>query len=224
MNKTFATATAANGKVYFAMIPTRKLIAVHHYFLRCTTIFGSIPDIRMINNDGVLDLIQEYETFNSRKNHDPDISLPTFKGDNWINFGDKFKSLLSMTFGSRVIALSYVIHFDDDNATNSKPLNEVEAPDLTDSTHVKQNATLFGQKFKEDNEQVYNMLSSKLQGTVGWNYIHTLKTPKDGRSAFMKLKSHYEGESFKDVYCEKPSRLLVVPSIMVKDWAACLSG
>ena len=203
MNKTFATATPANGKAYFAMIPTRKFIAVHHYFLRSTTILGSIPDIRSITNGGALDLIQEYETFNSRKDHDPDVSLPIFKGDNWINFRDKFESLLSMTLGSRFIALSYVIRLDDNNATNSKPLTEVEAPDLTDSNNVKQNATLFGQKFKEDNEQVYNMLSSKLQGTVGWNYIHTLKTSKDGRSAYMKLKSHYEGESFKDVYREK---------------------
>ena len=72
-----------------------------------------------------------------------------------------------MTLGSRFIALSYVIRLDDDNTTNSKPLNEVEAPDLTDISHIKQHATLFGQKFKDDNEQVYNMLSSKLQGTMG---------------------------------------------------------
>ena len=58
MNKIFATATAVNKKAYFAMIPTRKFIVVHHYFLRCTTILGSIPDIRMINNGGTLDLIQ----------------------------------------------------------------------------------------------------------------------------------------------------------------------
>ena len=84
-----------------------------------------------------------------------------------------------MTFGSRVMSLSYVIHLDDDNVTNSKPLNKVEAPNLIDSDHVKQNATPYGQIFKEDNKQVYNMLSSKLQDTVGWNYIHTLKTSKD---------------------------------------------
>ena len=57
MNKTFATATAANGKSYFAIIPTRKCIAVHHYFLRCTTILGSISDIKLINNRDALDLI-----------------------------------------------------------------------------------------------------------------------------------------------------------------------
>ena len=69
-----------------------------------------------------------------------------------------------MTFGSRVIVLSYVIHLDDDNAINSKPLNKVEAPNLIDSDHVKQNATPFGHILKEDNEQVYNMLSSKPSG------------------------------------------------------------
>ena len=47
MNKTFATSTAANDKAYFAMIPTRNYIVVHHYFLRCTTILDSIPNIRM---------------------------------------------------------------------------------------------------------------------------------------------------------------------------------
>ena len=114
-----------------------------------------------------------------------------------------------MTFGSRFIELSYVIRLDDDNATNSKSLNEVEAPDLTDSNHVKQNATLFGQKFKIYNEKFYNMLSSNFQGTVGWNYMYTLKTSKDSRSASMKLKSHYEGELFKDFYREKSSLLLV---------------
>ena len=85
----------------FAMTLTRNFTVLHQYFIRCIDIILSIPDIRLLDNRAAFYLIRIHVIFNSRKDHDLDIYLPTFKRNNYILLE------ISLIFGSKIIVLTY---------------------------------------------------------------------------------------------------------------------
>ena len=201
LNKTFGALLATNrNRVYFNIRAVKNLTAIHYYTSRCLAL-NKIPDIRILDiPQAVIYMENRYINYaNSKEDVKVDkIKVPEFTGDNWILFRDKFVVQLRNISGSRDIPLEYVIRQDpgDEN------LVESESPDLDELDPI-QNARLAGNFFKEDNAHVYRLLQGFLVGTPGHNYIHSHAKQKQGRKAWLSLRAHYEGDSFKDTYRER---------------------
>ena len=89
--------------------------------------------------------------------------------------------------------MEYVIRQIEGNTINYM---EVDDPDL-DNIDTALNTRLAGNFYKDDNAKVYQLLQGFLVGTPGYNYIHNLARTKNGRGAWLSLRAHYEGDSFK---------------------------
>ena len=200
VNKTFGGSSLPN-RIYFNISARKSLVSVHFYITRCLLI-NQIPDVRLLDITSCI----AYMENNLKLNSDTDdseskIKLPEFKqAENWISFRDKFVELLACTKGSTGLSLQYVIRLEDNNQDTYV---EASNPDLTDESIFDTSMILRGSHFKEDNRAVYNVLSKHLLGTHGQNYLEEFKARRDGRSAWLALRSHYEGDSYVDLYRKK---------------------
>ena len=108
--------------------------------------------------------------------------------------------MLASTKGATGLSLLYVVRLEDNNSADYV---EDPTPDLTDDSIFNSSTILRGSYFNEDNRSVYNILSKHLLGTHGQNYLESFKSKRDGRSAWLALRGHYEGDSYIDLYRKK---------------------
>ena len=176
----------------------KRLTAIHFYVSRCLAL-NRIPDIRTLDIDGPVTYMENrYLVVKTEEDKDK-IVIPTYRGDNWISVRDRFTVQLSNITGSRDIPLEYVIRQIEGVNINYM---EVDNPDL-DNIDMTLNARLAGNFYKDDNAKVYQLLQGFLVGILGYNYIHNFARTKNGRGAWLSLRAHYEGDSFKDTYRER---------------------
>ena len=76
---------------------------------------------------------------------------------------------------------------------------EDQSPDVNSLEFMKKNTTHPGPEYEKDTQDLFTLLCSYLTGTDGWNLISSHQRTKDGRAAFLSLRSHYEGASFHDL-------------------------
>ena len=201
INKTFGSATA-NRAIRFSPIIMRRLIAILFHFIQAVGCIHSVPNIDNIDINSCSDFIQAYDTFQKRKQADGDeealIELPELKGHaNWTTYRDKFLSNLANINGARNVALSYVVNeADRPRITRATPLFEVELINLQDEDFFVTNTTHSGSLYPEDNSKVWMLLKKSLLGHQPYHHIDEFEQTKDGRGAWIALKSYYEGEDF----------------------------
>ena len=73
---------------------------------------------------------------------------------------------------------------------------------------MKENTTHSGPEYEKDNQDLFTLLRSYLTGTDGWNVISSHQRTKDGRAAYLALRSHYEGSSFHDLIKSKANIMM----------------
>ena len=78
------------------------------------------------------------------------------------------------------------------------PIEEV-SPYFNSLEFMRLNTTHNGPEFDKDNQDLFTLLRNYLTITDGWNVISNYQRNKDGRVAYLALRSHYEGESFNDL-------------------------
>jgi hypothetical protein len=109
---------------------------------------------------------------------------------NWKVFAEALETYLGRLMGSGRVPLKYIIR------------NEViPAPDAVFETDQAQSiafAPLTGPSFQRDNAKVYGIIKQLVLEGPGRTYILRYDAAGDGRSAWMALKGHFEGEGFRN--------------------------
>lgn len=208
LNRTFAAAGNAALRVYYSPVVISRFAGVIHYYNQSVNSLHCIPDASYVDNDYVTTLNAEYKAFDSNSEKDKEeteIEIPTLTGaTNWINFRDMFVLKLSLVIGCRGFPIDYVIDETERAVKRGNArLIEVDELNLADEEVYKTKAVHFGKAFKKDNLQVWNMLKKLLLGTPVYNHIHSHNDSKDGRKAWITLKTFYEGEDFQARLKEK---------------------
>jgi hypothetical protein len=100
---------------------------------------------------------------------------------------DDIEAYCSTVRGSNGVSLSYVI----------RPMSGLDEdkvyPDIQDEMNAR--APHFGKYWHIDNAAVWDMLREVLCDTDGWAWISFAERTKNGRSAFLALKTHYIGDA-----------------------------
>ena len=201
INKTFGNA-ARNTAIRFSPIIIRRLVAILFHYVQAVGCMHCVPNLENIDINACSDLIQAYDAYQKRKSSDGDddaiIELPELKGhSNWITYRDKFLSNLTNTIGSRNIPLLYVVdETQRPRVTQATPLFEAELINLNDDDFFASNTTHSGPSYSEDNGKVWMLLKKSLLGHQPYHHIDEYEQARNGRGAWLALKSYYEGEDF----------------------------
>ena len=204
LNKTFASSSDQDMRVYFPPVAIQRFTGVVHYCNHALNSFHVIPDIIGIDRDASIEFYKHYRDFTKQakgeENDKMDLDVPTLNGAiNWVDFRDKFEMKLSTMFGDSGLPLSYV--------TNNTPRDAKEATDpyLQPATfYINRNAVFineavhFGDSYIKDSATVWNHLKTLLIGKSAYNHISKYDRSQNGRRAWNTLKAFYEGEDFSE--------------------------
>jgi hypothetical protein len=205
INKTFATATRANTRVYYNPRMISKLLGVLHYFDQAVHTFHMIPDMALINNNLATQYGTEYKNFVKREkggddgDDDVEVKIPNLTGaTNWVPFRDAFMTKLASIYGTRGIPLDYIVDGTERQATRANAaLIAVDNIQLDDPDLFRTQSVHFGRSYKNDNHKVWNLLKGLLLSTPSYNHISSFNATRNGRGAWLALKTFYEGEDFR---------------------------
>ena len=166
INKTFATSTRANARVYYNPRMVSKLLGVLHYFDQATHTFHMIPDMALVDNNLATQYGVVYKNFVKREkggddgDDDVEIKIPNLTGaTNWVSFRDAFVTKLGSIYGARGISLDYVIDGTERQVTRANAaLITVDTIQLDDPDLFRTKSVHFGRSYKNDNHKVWNLL------------------------------------------------------------------
>ena len=128
-----------------------------------------------------------------------------FEHNKFMRFQMKIQTIMSSIKGIRSITLDYLLRPDE-----SQPEEVIEKarPNVQSDDFVKANATLSGAEYNQDNKILYTILQLHLTDTSGWNVISRFAKEKDGRSAYLALRSRYESPAYKDSEKARATQIL----------------
>ena len=209
VNRLFGSQTQAARRIYFAPVRMQRIMALAVYFKRCLDA-NRIPDIRIITLDDVIRFTHNMEIWTEKGGEVEDVIKQTkieFSLVKFTKFREKLETLVSSIIGCRGISLNYLIR---DPSPFPAPLVPIEdqSPDVNSLEFMKENTTHSGPEYEKDNQDLFTLLQSYLTGTDGWNVISSHQRTKDGRAAYLALRSHYEGSSFHDLIKSKANIMM----------------
>ena len=201
LNRTFATASTQALRVYYSPGIMNRVVGCLNYFRHAVYSLHSIPDMDLVTLDFATELGQIYIDHQLKFDDDEDemeLSLPKLKGGtNWIDYRDAFLLKLQSIESARGFPLSYLI---DDTRRQVRHANaayiEVDVLDLSNEEIFTTTAVHFGNAFKTDNKKLWSLLEANLVNSDPYNHIAEFSIRKDGRAAWIALKSHFEGEDY----------------------------
>ena len=117
------------------------------------------------------------------KTDTPQIKPEKFKTKNWKTWAKQFDIYLSNHKGAQFCPLDYVI----------RPTVPAGFVHTNPREAALYQYPLTGLHFREDNMQVYRMLSDLVSGTEAKSWINEFNRAQDGRNAWLALQNHYEG-------------------------------
>ena len=117
----------------------------------------------------------------------PDIKPDILKEDAWEEWSQEFPTYLSHVSGKQKAPLDYVI----------RPELEPGHVFATPSEREKYSYPLTGPFFREDNRQVFRLLSDRVKDQPA-TWIQPFQSQQDGRGAWMALVAHYDGGGQKE--------------------------
>ena len=205
-NKLFGS-LPANRRIYFPPNKISRLKALIVYLKRCDMI-NETPDIRLIDADKISEFVRKLPSWTEKSDDTDEIVKKkdiTFVPTKFKSFRDNFTTLLCSARGCRGMTLEYVIRETDNGII---PPSEVSEPDVDSNDILTEKATLYGPEYASDNAKVYTLLRTILTGTTGWNVISKFSTRRNGRAAYIALKSHFQGRSYHDFMQSHANNLL----------------
>ena len=206
LNKTFATASTLNLRIYYSPGVINRLVGCLNYFRHLIYTFHSIIDINDIDMDSVnmmadLWIEHEAEWKKSSDDHDEEeVEIPKLKGHlNWVAFRDAFLYKLRVMKSTRGCSMEYLLD-DTPRVVQRSNANLIELQDFLDlknSNTFKEKSVHFGDSFKSDNMKLWNLLEGLVINTDPFNHIASCGRSKNGRQAWNLLKQQYEGDNAK---------------------------
>ena len=201
LNRTFATASTQALRVYYNPGIMNRLVGCLNYFRHAVHSLHKIPDMDLVTLNFSIELGQIYTDHQIKFDDNEDeteIPLPKLKGGaNWIDYRDAFVLKLQAIESARGFPLSYLI---DDTPRQIRHANtayiEVDVLDLSNEETFITTAVHFGNAFKTDNKKLWSILEANLVNSDPYNHIAEFSIRKDGRAAWIALKSHFEGEDY----------------------------
>lgn len=202
LNRTYGAARDAI-RMTFSPVAILRLTGILFYCSQAYHTLHEIPDINAIGPGDASIYGNHYLSLmdgDADSDNEGEVSLPTFTGaSNWIDFRDKFILKLSLVNGSRSIPLDYVIDTSVRAVTRGNAARvPVASSNVMNANYLKNHAVHFGPQFKEDNKAVWNRLKSALLNTAPYYHISSHDSTKDGRAAWIALKTYYEGHDFQE--------------------------
>ena len=209
VNRLFGSQTQAARRIYFAPVRMQRIKALAVYFKRCLDA-NRIPDITIITLDDVTRFTHNMEIWTEKGGDVEDVIKQTkieFSSAKFTKFREKLETLVSSICGCRGINLNYLIRDPSPVPPPAAPVED-QSPDVNSLEFMKENTTHAGPEFEKDNQDLFTLLRSYLTGTDGWNVISSYQRKKDGRAAYLALRSHYEGSSFHDLIKSKANIMM----------------
>ena len=102
-------------------------------------------------------------------------------------------SYLSHTRGVDEAPLSYVTREDSE-----LPVDDPGFDNMGLDEQLIRRSSHTGHTFRADNQAVWALLYRVFHDSPGWNWISAHTRTKDGRAAYLSMKTHYLGESYQD--------------------------
>jgi len=200
LNKTFATASTLNLRIYYSPGVINRLVGCLNYFRHLLYTFRSIIDINDIDMDTAnmfADLWIEHKAEwkkSSDDHNEEDVEIPKLKGHlNWVAFRDAFLYKLRIVKSMRGCSMEYLL--DDTlcevQRSNANLIELQDFFDLKNSNTFKEKSVHFGDSFKSDNMKLWNLLEGLVIN------IASCGRSKNGRQAWSLLKQQYEGDNAK---------------------------
>ena len=174
--------TVANGRV---LLPQKLIKNIQALCFWCRE--ETRKGVNLNHNDFTAAVLVQSKADMKRREEDkseaPQIKPDKFKPKQWKVWAKQFDVYLSNHKGAQFCPLDYII----------RP--------VVPAGHIHANAReaalyqypLTGPHFREDNMQVYRMLSDLVSGTEGESWINEFNRAQHGRNAWLALKTHYEG-------------------------------
>jgi hypothetical protein len=118
----------------------------------------------------------------------------------WKIFAEAIETYLSQILGSGRVPLSYVIYH-----TVLAPIGQAYG---TEQARMIALAPLNGASYHRDNAHAYGIIKQLVLEGPGCTYILRFDGAADGRSAWLALRNHYEGDGFRNRNVEDAYTLL----------------
>jgi hypothetical protein len=137
-------------------------------------------------------MMHQYLEDEARTDREQVAKVPDkFKNANgWKVFAEALETYLLQLFGSGRVPLSYVIQREVIAAPNT-------AYDTEQARSIAL-APLNGPSYQRDNARVYVIIKQLVLEGPGRTFILCFDLVADGHSAWLALRSHYEGEGFQN--------------------------
>ena len=204
LNKTFATASSANMRVYYNPGLIKRMVGCLYYFRHAIFSLHTAPDIELILRDHTNNYAKAWTKSqmtiqaNKKAANKKENDLVKLKGsNNWIDFRDSFTVRLKFITSARGFPLDYII---DDTPCQviraNTPLTKVNYVDIEDEFIFTHHATHHGAEYNSDCKTRWYLLESALLNTDPFNLISDHARTQNDHAAWKKLKSHYKGENY----------------------------
>lgn len=189
MSEDYAKRTAAANRITFGFYRTKQLQGLMHWVQDCRRTDRD-PDYEHINADDIANASINANLRMNIKDNMETASKATDPGKlkantDWYTWSQGFTNYLSTIPGSTGIPLSYIIR------ENEQPVTVIGADYLSDLVN---RAPLRGPVFTADRRQVHQLLTGKILGEQSEEWIRSTKAKLNGRTDFLTLRIHYEGE------------------------------
>lgn len=198
-NKNWVSHSLVLMRSFFSPVVINRLVGALYYFHTTVQLFHIIPDTELVTGARASTYGNLFTTATANDDEDADkITIPPFQdAKGWMSFRDNFILMLSLNKGIRGVPLDYIIDTSDRAAVRANAVR-VMVPDieLNDENVFKERTVHFGNSFKQDNKIVWNKLHALLLDKPGYNHINSYANAKNGRAAWIALRTFYEGEDF----------------------------
>jgi hypothetical protein len=189
MSDEYAKRTIAQNKIQFGFYRTKQLQGLMHWVQDCGRTDRE-PRAQQINANDIADAAVNANHRLNLKDNMETASKATDPGKlkantDWYTWSQGFNNYLSTIPGSTGIPLSYVIRI------NENPMIVHDVDYLTDLVN---RAPLRGPVFTADRRQVHQLLTGKILGEQSEEWVRSNKAKMNGRTDFITLRIHYEGE------------------------------
>ena len=193
LSNSFATRTAADGRLLFGLKRTKYLKGLAH-FIQDFFRVSKIPSINGLSSTTFCDaldvalqrsVIRDTMIRNSKVAAEAANPGKLDSENNWKKWEERFHNYLNVQLGTNGIPLSYIIREND-------------VPDNTNNTNFMTQCTmaapLTGEFFIANTQIVFHMIVNATTGCASADWIKSTLRYSDGRRSWKKLVEHFAGE------------------------------
>ena len=131
-----------------------------------------------------------HEKMRKAQSH-PEMEVPKLTPTNWDEFDLAFTAAVRRQNAIIGIPLDYLLRPSD--------VGNYQGAWATREEKIKNCAVVRGQAFEDDSETLYNLLVQHIGSTgTGSNMVAKYKKVKNGRKAYLELKSHFKTASYEE--------------------------